>query len=219
MKKRFSIVVILIMALLSIQLISVNYFHGTVYANPYEICLSSLENIPSEIKKDILLEQAIINEFHLEEYDDNIRYYYNKVDLNDDGNPEIFVYLVGSSVCGTGGCSGAIFKQEDKEYKLLSRFSLVRNPVIISNTKTNGYRDIIMHISGGGIESFFAQLKYDGTTYPSNPSIEPEINPNTKLEGIAIIADDTTKNPGIKLEILNKWRIKILNSLDTFYGI
>lgn len=204
MKKKFSVVIILIMALLFIQIISVNYFDGTVYANPYEIHLSSLEYIPSETKKDILLEQAIIKEFHLEEYDDDIRYYYNKVDLNDDGNPEIFVYLVGSSVCGTGGCSGAIFNQEGEEYKLLSRFSLVRNPVIISNTKTNGYRDIIMHVSGGGIKSFFAQLKYDGTIYPSNPSIEPEIKPNTKLEGIAIIADDITKNPGIKLGILNK---------------
>jgi len=101
---------------------------------------------------------------------------------------------------GTGGCSSAIFKQENGEYRLLSRFSLVNNPIIISNKKTKGYKDIIMYVSGGGIESFFAQIKYDGTTYPSNPSIEPKINVGTKLEGIAIIADDITKNSGIELK-------------------
>ena len=47
-----------------------------------------------------------------------------------------------------------------------------------------------MYVSGGGIESFFSQIKYDGTTYPSNPSIQPKIIPGTKLEGIAIIDDD-----------------------------
>ena len=66
-----------------------------------------------------------------------------------------------------------------------------------------------MYVSGGGIESFFAQIKYDGTTYPSNPSIQPKIMPGTKLEGIGIIADDITKNSGIELN--NFMRIKSTN--------
>lgn len=85
------------------------------------------------------------------------------MDLNEYGTPEIFAYVVGSPVCVTGGCSGVIFKQENAEYLLLSRFTLVNIPVIISNIKTNGYRDIVMYVSGGSIESFFAQVKYNGT--------------------------------------------------------
>lgn len=169
------------------------------FSNKYGIDFSSIEYICSETERDEKLEKAIEKEFDLKTYDKNIRYYYNKIDLNEDGNPEVFVYLVGPSVCGTGGCSGVIFKQENGEYKLLSRFSLVRNPVIISKNKTNGYRDIIMYVAGGGIKSFFAQLKYDSTAYPLNPSIQPKVEPGTKVDGIAILADDIGKNPGIVL--------------------
>ena len=115
----------------------------------------------------------------------------------------MFVYLVAPSLCGTGGCSAAIFKEGNGDYNLLSRFSLVNNPVIISNSKTKGYKDIIMNVYGGGIESFFALIKYDGTTYPSNPSIQPKVNPGTKVKGIAIVADDISKNPGIELKSFN----------------
>jgi len=132
------------------------------FVNKDGIDLSSIEYICSEKERDIKLEKAIVKEFDLEQYD-STRYYYNKVDLDGDGTPEIFVYLVGFYFCGTGGCSGAIFKEENEEYNLISKFSLVNNPIIISNIKTNGYRDIIMNVYGGGIESFFALLKYDGT--------------------------------------------------------
>jgi len=171
----------------------------SLYGEKFGIDFSSVEFIDSETDRDVKLEQAIEEEFNLKEMGGNVKYYYNKVDLNEDGNPEVFVYLVGPYVCCTGGCSGAIFEQKNGEYKLLSRFSLVRNPVIISDTKTNGYRDIIMYVAGGGIESFYAWVKYDGTTYPANPSTQPRVEQGTKVDGIAIFADDITTNPGIDL--------------------
>ncbi|WP_053957245.1 hypothetical protein [Inediibacterium massiliense] len=173
--------------------------------NPFKnqdgIDFSSVKYVCSEKEKDIKLEKALVKEFDLDQCKDHIRYYYNKVDLNGDENLEVFAYLVGFEVCGTGGCSAAIFKKKNEEYELLSRFSLVNNPVIISNSKTKGYRDIIMNVYGGGIESFFALMKYDGTTYPSNPSIQPKVEHGAKVEGIAIIADDIAKNPGIELQM------------------
>ncbi|QZY56421.1 hypothetical protein [Crassaminicella profunda] len=101
-------------------------------------------------------------------------------------------------MCGTGGCSAAIFKEFDEEYKLLSNFTLVNNPIIISKNKTNGYNDLIMYVSGGGIKSFYAELKFDGTKYPQNPSMEPKVKPGTKVEGVEIIADDLSKSTGIE---------------------
>jgi tetratricopeptide (TPR) repeat protein len=172
-----------------------------LYPNQLGIDFSSVKSINSETKRDLKLEEAIKKEFDLNQDVGNVRYYYNKVDLNEDRIPEVFVYLVGPFVCGTGGCSGVIFKQENGEYKVLSRFSLVNTPVIISNTKTNGYRDLIMYVSGGGIKSFFARVKYDGKAYPMNPSIEPKVETGTKVDGVAIIADDIAKNPGIVLKI------------------
>lgn len=180
-----------------------NYGESVEKLQPIDIDLDSIRYIYSETERDMKLEKALVKVFDLKQDEDKVRYYYNKVDLNEDGNPEIFAYLVGLPVCGTGGCSAAIFKQENEKYTLLSRFTLVNNPVIISNSKTKGYRDIIMHVYGGGIESFFAWIKYDGKTYPSNPSIQPKVMPGTKVNGIAIIADDITKNPGIELKNLN----------------
>lgn len=186
--------------------------------NQHGIDFSSIKYIYSETKRDIQLEKALVKAFDLSQDEDNVRYYYNKVDLNDDGNPEVFVYLVGSPVCGTGGCSAVIFKQENGKYKLLSRFSLVRNPVIISNKKTNGYKDIIMYVSGGGIESFFAQIKFDGTTYPGNPSIQSKVEPGTKVEGMAIVADNIAKNPGMELKDFRLVKLTNQSIIDVEVG-
>ncbi|ARI75694.1 tetratricopeptide repeat protein [Halobacillus mangrovi] len=166
------------------------------FKNQDGIDFTALTYVCSETERDVRLEEALKKEFQLPP-GEKIRYFYNKIDLNNDGNPEVFVYLVGSYVCGTGGCSGAIFNQKNGEYQLLSRFSLVRNPVIISSTKTNGYRDIILYVAGGGIESFFARLKFDGKSYPMNPSVQSKVEPGTKVEGVAIAADDLAKSQGI----------------------
>jgi hypothetical protein len=173
------------------------------FVNQDDLDLSSIEYICSETQRDIKLEKALIREFLLDKYQDRARYYYNKIDLDDDGKPEIFAYLVGSSFCGTGGCSAAIFKEKKNNYYLLAKFSIVKNPVIISDSKTKGYKDIIMNVYGGGIVPFFARLKYDGTTYPSNPSIQPKVEPGTKLAGVAIVANDIGISPGIELNSFN----------------
>lgn len=168
------------------------------YDNTDDIDFSEVKYIASETVKDERLEEAIINVYSLkpediEEYD--IRYYYNRIDLNGDNNPETFVMLVEPTLfCGSGGCSALIFRDEDEEYKLVSRFTLVHNPIIVSNDKTNGWRDIIMYVSGGGVESFFSRLKFDGNEYPMNPSVEEEVKPGTKIKGTAIISDDITNN-------------------------
>ncbi|WP_345240528.1 tetratricopeptide repeat protein [Pontibacillus salipaludis] len=168
------------------------------FVNKDDIDLSSIQYMTSEKERDPQLEKALIKEF---EYTDEgkARYYYNKVDLDGDGEPETFVYLVGPYFCGTGGCSAAIFKEQDGDYSLLTRFSVVNNPIIISDTKTNGYKDIIMNVYGGGIEPFFARLTYNGITYPGNPSVQPKVEPGTKLEGVAIVAHDLGESSGIEL--------------------
>ncbi|WP_330665128.1 hypothetical protein [Tepidibacter sp.] len=163
-----------------------------------EADLSDVKYIYSENIKDEKLEEAIIDLYKLEP-SDNTRYYYNRIDFDSDGVPEVFVYLVGSSTCGTGGCSAAIFKEVNGEYENVSRFTLVNTPVIVSNTKTNGYNDLIMNVSGGGIEPFCAVMKYDGSNYPKNPSTQPKLEEGIKVTGIGIINDEINPNTGIPI--------------------
>jgi len=159
--------------------------------------LNGVSLIKAETKPDPEIESAFSEEFGIRRGEDKVRYYYNRVDLDGDGVPEIFVYLTGPLLCGSGGCSGLVLKRANSGYTVKSRFSLVRTPVFVSETKTNGWKDIIMYVAGGGIEASYRVLKFDGKTYPLNPSIQPEVESST-IKGIGIISDDVTENPGIE---------------------
>ena len=161
-----------------------------------EVDVSDVTNVPSDTKPDPKLEDAFSKVFDLKRGEDHIQYYYNHIDLNDDRQPETFVYVVGFPVCGSGGCSGALFTKENNEYKLVTTFSLVRSPVIIQDEKTNGWKNIIMYVSGGGIKGAYKLLRFDGKTYPSNPSVQPDVQPG-KIRGMGIINDDISKKQGI----------------------
>jgi hypothetical protein len=159
--------------------------------------LKGVSLVKSETKPDPELERAFSKEFGIKRGEDKVRYYYNRIDLNGDEVPETLVYLTGPIVCGTGGCSGLVLKRANGDYKVISRFSLVRAPVIISETKTNGWKDIMMYVAGGGTEPSYRVLKFDGNTYPLNPSIQPKVDSDS-IKGIGIISDDLTENTGIE---------------------
>jgi len=162
------------------------------------IDLSSVSYITSEKERDVKLETALVKLFHLKPGEDKFRYYYNKIDLNGDNKPELFVYLVGPLFSGSGGSSAIIFKLKDNEYIPLSKFTLVHNPIIISKNSTNGWKNIIMYVSGGGADSGYVEIKFNGSSYPSNPSIQPKVKNGTKVSGTAIISDDIAVVPGIQ---------------------
>lgn len=166
-----------------------------------EIDFSDVSYQVSESARDPKLEEAITQVLRYnKETDGSIRYYYNRIDLNEDKKPETFVYLLGTYVSGSGGSTALIFEDDEDEYKLISKITLVRNPIIVSHSKTNGFRDLIMYVSGGGIKPFYSQIKFDGSKYPSNPSVQPQVKSGTIVKGKAIIADDTLKNLGIEME-------------------
>ena len=167
-----------------------------VQAERPETHLSKVTYQKSETKKDEAIEKTFAKEFGLKKGSDSVSYFYNKIDLNDDQIPETFVYLVGPTVCGTGGCSGLLLEEKDGDYIVKSRFSLVRIPVIIQNETTNGWKDIVMYVTGGGIEPGYHQLKFNGESYPSNPSVEPVIK-EEKIKGIGILNDEIDQDNGI----------------------
>src|SRR5437870_10823824 len=84
--------------------------------------LLKVQQIYSETISDAQLEKAILEtmpEYSKEAHgkpDYRIWYYYNKVDLNGDGRPEVLVYLRGREVCGTGGCNLMVFQRGKSDY-------------------------------------------------------------------------------------------------------
>lgn len=158
---------------------------------------SSASVIQSENVKNVNIENAILEAYKLQRGVDPVFYYYTKVDLNDDYIPEYFVYAYGPMLSGSGGASALILSDN---YKEISRFTLVQTPITISKHKTKNWKDIVMTVSGGGATPSTVVMKFDGETYPSNPSLQPPLGPNDYIDGTRIFTENMSINRGFKIE-------------------
>ncbi len=109
-------------------------------------------------------------------------------DLNGDGTPEAIVYLTSNYWCGSGGCTTLVLVQDADSWRLLTKITITRPPIRVLKTKSNGWRSIGVWVQGGGIQpGYEAELRFDGKTYPTNPSIPPARPLVGKAEGEAVI--------------------------------
>ena len=123
--------------------------------------------------------------------DGEIRTFDRAVDLDGDGRPEIVVYLVGPMVCGTGGCTLLVFTPTGAGYRRVADVSVTRPPIRASSAKSSGWRNLIVHIGGGGAASADVELAFDGRAYPRNPTVPgPRVRPATELAGTDLLIDD-----------------------------
>ncbi|GAB2678492.1 hypothetical protein GCM10027036_35360 [Flavihumibacter cheonanensis] len=86
-------------------------------------------------------------------------------DLNEDGRKEIFVSHTGPYYCGSGGCNLLLLSPDGK---LITQFTVSRTPVIVLRERSKGWNDLLIESAGK-----LHLLKYDGNSYPSNPSVAP----------------------------------------------
>ena len=116
------------------------------------------------------------------------RYYYDYVDLNDDGVEEIFAVVMGMYTSGSGGDS-ALIVQPAAGMTVSQQFTLVRSPILVSDGLTNGAHDLIFLRSGGGSEPAFVRLTSTDGIY-GNPA-DAEVLPNLNgITGTAILCND-----------------------------
>ena len=99
---------------------------------------------------------------------DNIRYLTGHTDLNNDGYAEHFILIQNSYFCGSGGCTAVIF---DNSGNIISQMSVVKPPVLLADSTSNGWQDFMVWSNGA-----FRLMAYDGSSYPTNPSLEPEVD-------------------------------------------
>ncbi len=139
------------------------------------------------------LEQAIVAEIKKEGFQpEDQKFFGDYVDLNNDGIQDAVVILTGGVWCGTGGCTMKVFQgQGNKTFRLVSTSSLIRPPLTVSENKTNGWRDLIVEVSGGGVPAKTVALKFDGKAYPLNPSTQPAIPANTTTKGTVLFPEGT----------------------------
>jgi hypothetical protein len=109
-------------------------------------------------------------------------------DLNGDGKPEAIVHLTSNHWCGSGGCTTLILVRNGDSWKVLTRITITQSPIRVLTTESNGWRSIAVWVQGGGIQpGYEAELRFDGKTYPTNPSVAPARHIVGKAEGKVVI--------------------------------
>lgn len=114
--------------------------------------------------------------------DRTTRYSAASVSLDDKTQMEL-VYISGDTWCGSGGCFAVLLKPEGSSFKVIQEFTLARLPIRVLPSLTNGWHDLAMWVRGGGVSGRVAILRYNGSKYPSNPSMAPALKTNELPKG------------------------------------
>ena len=133
-----------------------------------------------------------IRHFLLQEYPEagEISYALGWSDLDGDGSEEAIVYLAGPYFCGTGGCNLRVLTQAGPMWRSVGDVSVSRTPVRVLDTRSNGWKNLTVEISGGGAAPATVLLEFDGENYPDNASVAPAAEAGSA--GTEVIAADPT---------------------------
>lgn len=105
------------------------------------------------------------------------------VDLNGDDIKDALVLLQGPYWCGTGGCTLLVFKGGKDSFNFVSRSTLVRGPLLVSDHQTKGWRDLVLEVSGGGLAPKKVVLRFNGHKYPLKSSAQKALPKDAKEPG------------------------------------
>jgi len=121
---------------------------------------------------------------------DDTRYFAAFVDLHGDGAPEAIVYLTGRWWCGSGGCPTLVLARSGSSFRIVTSITVTRTPIRVLRSTSHGWHDLVVWVRGGGIRlgGYQAELRFDGKTYPSNPSVPPAVPLSGKVGGRIVIS-------------------------------
>lgn len=94
------------------------------------------------------------------EYQTETRYYYNYVDLNEDGAEEIFCVIIKDYEWGNESGPALLVQKEENGFLVLEDFGVIVTPVLISDNMTNGWHDVIYQVDGEGLETGYQICHY-----------------------------------------------------------
>lgn len=114
-------------------------------------------------------------------FDEQQVFQYVFTDLNNDQVTDALLLLQGPNWCGSGGCTLVVLRGQGDHFEFLSQSTLIQPPLMIAETQTAGWRDLIVQTGGGGHPPQTMMLRFDGQAYPANPTTDAAFvddNPN-----------------------------------------
>jgi hypothetical protein len=123
------------------------------------------------------------------------RYVSAWADLDGDGRPEAFVYLLSGAYCGSGGCNLMIFTPRGSSWREVADMAVTNPPIRVLDSRTRGWNDISVFVAGGGSRGYAALLAFNGRSYPDNPTVAPARRLRNVAQGRVLIRDDDRGQP------------------------
>jgi hypothetical protein len=122
-----------------------------------------------------------------------IRYLYNRADLNGDGKSETVVWVYGKRLSAATGFDALIFRSIKGEYQLIGHFTDVWTPIIVSERRLQGWKDLLVWVAGGGTLGHYVGVSFDGRSYSEadGANIQPtyEVKDGSRIRGEALVSD------------------------------
>jgi len=151
---------------------------------------------PSKAGASSVDEESIRKLFQARDNDKSTRYLAVFRDLNGDGVPEAIVYLIGRQWCGSGGCHLFTLQKSGGSWKTVTSMTIINPPIRVLDRKWNGWHSLGVRVQGGGIQpGYEAELRFNGRTYPKNPSVPPARRVAGDLAGEVVIKDADNSKP------------------------
>lgn len=91
------------------------------------------------------------------------KFQFQTVDLNNDGQEELFINFITPYFCGSGGCTLLLL---DSNWEKITRFTVTSTPIMIEPNKDKKWS--ILMVKDDGV---WKDLQYKNGKYPSNPSL------------------------------------------------
>jgi hypothetical protein len=93
-----------------------------------------------------------------------------RTDLNADGKEDVLALMNGKSgYRGSGGATMFILKGTSDSFESLGSIGVVNEPIYARKSVKNGFRNLLVSVSGGGSTPGLAALSFDGKKYPASP--------------------------------------------------
>ena len=157
---------------------------------------AGVEQQKAETEHNEELQKLITEYYEIPDYElADFRYYYNYVDLDSDGENEIFAVVVGSYTSGSGGSSALWCAEQDGELVVKQAFTLVNMPVIVVDNEDGGAKDLILERSGGGAETEYVTLTCADGVYTNVSDAETVSSSDLQnVQGVAILCNDLAED-------------------------
>lgn len=112
------------------------------------------------------------------------------IDLNGDRHQDALVLMRSRRYCGSRGCLLLVFEGTGKGYRLNSRLLLGRTPMIATDARTEGWRDLVAPMTTARAGMRLVVLKHGAAGYPADAEQLAVVPPTRSVQGRVLFSDD-----------------------------